>query len=146
MKQWLSRTSCAHNNRYKAKLLKYKRVILLNIIFRITTPEQLSYSNSPPNGSIVNVTQLGPTFTTSFVVRNTGPSPVRTVRLVISWPLGETDSSGFFYLYPAQVIVSGILSNSDKIWELFSNCNMEIYVVHTMHQLYIHFTIASKYI
>ena len=72
------------------------------------TPEVISYSNTPPNDTVVNATQLGPAFSVSFVVANTGPSTVRMVSLVINWPLSRTDAQDeeAFFLYPAQITVS----------------------------------------
>ena len=75
---------------------------------RIVSPEQLTYSRVPPNGSITRVDQLGPTFSVSFVVRNSGPSTVTNIKLVIYWPLNSTNSDGFYYLYPAEFSVSFI--------------------------------------
>jgi len=48
-------------------------------------PEQISYSNTAPNGNVTNVTQLGPAVRTSFVIRNSGPSTIPTIRLVIKY-------------------------------------------------------------
>ena len=72
------------------------------------SPEQISYSNTPPNETVVNATQLGPAFTTSFVVRNTGPSDIRRVIVNINWPLRLTDAEDMdaYFLYPAQITVS----------------------------------------
>jgi len=72
----------------------------------IVSPEQLTYSRAPPTGNITSVDQLGPMFTVSFVVRNSGPSTVGRIRLVIHWPLNGSNTDGFYYLYPAQFSVS----------------------------------------
>ena len=74
---------------------------------RVVSQESISYSNNPANGTIQNVTQLGPRFTTSFVVRNSGPSDVSTISLVINWPLQAPNVNGTYLLYPLEVEVSG---------------------------------------
>ena len=45
----------------------------------------MSYTSIVPADPIVNASQLGPVFLTSFVVRNSGPSTVPNVQLVINW-------------------------------------------------------------
>ena len=67
------------------------------------TPEVISYSNNPANETLVNVTQLGLRSVTSFVVRNTGPSTVDVISLVIDWPSQSTElgSNGTYLLYLA---------------------------------------------
>ncbi len=69
-------------------------------------PESVSYADTPPEGAIVNVTQLGPSIRTTFVVRNNGPSNVPTLRLNIMWPVDGPDTGIHSYLYPAAVTVS----------------------------------------
>ncbi len=84
----------------------------------IVSPEQLAYSRTPPNGSITSVTQLGPRFSMSFVVRNAGPSTVGTIRLTIWWPLNGADTGNFYYLYPAQFSVSHPLVIRELLFDL----------------------------
>ena len=75
-------------------------------------PEQLSYASVSSTDELVNVTQLGPEFRTSFVVRNSGPSTVPSVSLTISWPLNGMETGNNFYLYPT--IISSTVSISDN--------------------------------
>ena len=73
---------------------------------RLVFPEVASYSNVPPNSSISSVTELGPSVRTTFVVRNSGPSPVPTVELTVMWPIDGQDTGFNTFVYPASISVS----------------------------------------
>ncbi|XP_064401284.1 integrin alpha-PS1-like [Halichondria panicea] len=69
----------------------------------VVFPESVSYSDVAPEGAVANVTQLGPSVRTTFVVRNRGPSSVPTVELTVMWPVRGSDSELHTFLYPASV-------------------------------------------
>lgn len=79
---------------------------LLFFFSRNVFPEQISYSNNATDAAVQNVTQLGPSFTTTFTVRNSGPSTVREISLTINWPIQTIGAnSDTYFLYPAAVSV-----------------------------------------
>lgn len=72
----------------------------------LVNPSQLSYAPTFPEGEVIqNVTQLGPRFTVSFVVRNAGPSTIPVAQIIINWPLRLGGSENYL-LYPFSVSVS----------------------------------------
>ncbi len=78
-------------------------------LYSVVFPESVSYSDVAPEGAVANVTQLGPSVRTTFVVRNRGPSSVPTVELTVMWPVRGSDSELHTFLYPASVSVSFVL-------------------------------------
>ena len=71
----------------------------------LTFPEQISYNSIPPANRLVNASQLGVPFLTTFIVRNSGPSTIPNIQLTINWPLNGTETGSNFYLYPALIRV-----------------------------------------
>ncbi len=80
--------------------------MFLSSLYRVVFPESVSYSDTPVEGNIVNVTQLGPSVRTTFVVRNRGPSAVPTVELTVMWPVEGSETGLHGFLYPASVSVN----------------------------------------
>lgn len=70
----------------------------LSIDLGIVTPDQVSYSNEVPT-NLTTFVDIGPKVTTTFLVRNAGPSTIPTVAMEIVWPLNSTEE-GNFYLIP----------------------------------------------
>ncbi len=92
------------------KMLLHRKISTFTVYVLMSNysvfPESISYADTAPDAIIENVTQLGPSVRTTFVVRNSGPSTVPTVELNIMWPFEGTDSGVHSFLYPAAVTVS----------------------------------------
>ena len=79
--------------------------------------------------NIQEASELGPEVQGQFVVRNSGPSLIPRLELIISWP-SMSDSGEGFVIYPSRILLDSS-DVSNVIMHLFTSYDRISYIIKT---------------